>query len=100
MKIWQFYGHLGVVGYSNFIERIMEASTIYLIKIKGKAKIPDYVQIRDKDFTLIGYYRPGRNERSIRTMDLSAYQSEIEALISEIPFGKIIPFEISSTPKS
>jgi hypothetical protein len=100
LKIWQFYGEIGVAGYSNRKKNNMEASTIYLIKIKGKAKIPDYVQVRDKDFTLIGYYRPGRNERSIRSVDLSAYQSEIEALISEIPFGKIVPFELSSTPKS
>ena len=30
---------------------------VYIIKIKGKAKIPDYVQLRDDNFTLIAYFR-------------------------------------------
>lgn len=28
---------------------------MYILKIKSKANIPDYVQIRDNDFTLIAY---------------------------------------------
>jgi hypothetical protein len=101
LKIWQFYGRIVVVVSTSTKKiAVMEANIIYLIKIKGKAKIPDYVQVRDKDFTLIGYYRPGRNERSIRSMDLSAYHAEIEALIAEIPFGKITPFELNSHTSS
>ena len=68
--------------------------TIYLIKIKGKAKIPDYVQIRDADFTLIGYFRPGRNEKTVKSLDLSPYQGRLEQCISEMPFGKITPFTL------
>ena len=30
---------------------------MYIIKIKGKVKIPDYVQIRDDKFTLLAYFR-------------------------------------------
>lgn len=37
--------------------------TYYLMKVKGKAKIPDYIQLRDENMTLIGYFRPGRKER-------------------------------------
>lgn len=67
---------------------------IYLIKIKGKAKIPDYVQIRDADFTLIGYFRPGRNEKTVKSLDLSTYQERLEQCIAEMPFGKITPFHL------
>lgn len=67
---------------------------IYLIKIKGKAKIPDYVQIRDSDFTLIGYFRPGRNEKTVKSLDLSPYQEQLEQCIAEMPFGKITPFNL------
>ena len=35
----------------------------YLMKVKGKAKIPDYIQLRDENLTLIGYFRPNRKER-------------------------------------
>jgi hypothetical protein len=67
---------------------------IYLIKIKGKAKIPDYVQIRDTDFTLIGYFRPGRNEKTVKSLDLSPYQDKLDRCIAEMPFGKITPFAL------
>lgn len=67
---------------------------IYLIKIKGKAKIPDYVQIRDTDFTLIGYFRPGRNEKTVKSLDLSPYQEALDHCIAEMPFGKITPFTL------
>jgi hypothetical protein len=26
---------------------------VYIIKVKGKAKIPDYIQLRDEQFVLI-----------------------------------------------
>ena len=37
--------------------------TYYLMKVKGKAKIPDYIQLRDENLTLVGYFRPNRKER-------------------------------------
>ena len=33
---------------------------MYIIKVKGKAKIPDYIQLRDDDFVLIAYFRADR----------------------------------------
>lgn len=71
-----------------------EIKTIYLIKIKGKAKIPDYVQIRDSNFTLIGYFRPGRNEKTVKSLDLSLYQDKIEKCIEDMPFGKITQLDL------
>jgi hypothetical protein len=70
------------------------SKVIYLIKIKGKAKIPDYVQLRDEDFTLIGYFRPGRNEKSVKTLDLTHVHDQIEECIAKIPFGKITKLEL------
>lgn len=35
----------------------------YLLKVKGLAKIPDYVQVRDENFTLVCYIRPDRTEK-------------------------------------
>ncbi len=31
---------------------------MYIIKVKGVAKIPDYVQLRDEKFTLLGSILP------------------------------------------
>ena len=33
---------------------------MYIIKVKGKAKIPEYIQLRDDDFVLIAYFRADR----------------------------------------
>jgi hypothetical protein len=79
---------------TNSLMKNKNEQMIYLIKIKGKAKIPDYVQIRDADFTLIGYFRPGRNEKTVKSLDLSLYQERLEKCILEMPFGKITPFQL------
>jgi hypothetical protein len=54
------------------------------MKVKGKAKIPDYIQLRDEQFTLIGYFRPGRNERLTRIVpdeaEAGKLLAEIEAM--------------------
>jgi hypothetical protein len=62
---------------------------VYIIKIKGKAKIPDYVQLRDDNFTLIAYFRTDRPERAIEKCGLSGHEDEIRRIISEMPFGKM-----------
>ena len=33
---------------------------MYIIKVKGKAKIPDYIQLRNDDFVLVAYFRADR----------------------------------------
>ena len=39
---------------------------MYVIKVKGVAKIPDYVQLRDEAFTLLAYFRVDRPDREVR----------------------------------
>lgn len=62
---------------------------MYILKIKGIAKIPDYVQIRDEDFALKAYFRVDRPERTLQKIGLAEYEEEIIKLIHELPFGKI-----------
>ncbi len=62
---------------------------MYIVKIKGKAKIPDYVQLRDDHFTLIAYFRTDRPDRALDKCGLKDQQQRILAIIEEIPFGKI-----------
>jgi hypothetical protein len=67
---------------------------VYIIKIKGKAKIPDYVQLRDENFTLIAYFRTDRPERALDKCGLADRQQQILAIVSEIPFGKMQKIEL------
>lgn len=69
---------------------------MYIIKIKGKAKIPDYVQLRDDQFTLIAYFRTDRPERALDKCGLTHKTAEILAIANEIPFGKMTKLELSN----
>ncbi len=62
---------------------------MYIIKVKGKAKIPDYIQIRDKNFVLVAYFRADRPLKNIEKFGLEGKEAELEKLIQELPFGKL-----------
>ncbi len=67
---------------------------MYLIKVKGVAKIPDYVQLRDEHFTLLAYFRVDRPEKSLDKIGLSEHAEYIMKKVNEIPFGQILKLEI------
>jgi hypothetical protein len=62
---------------------------LYILKIKGAAKIPDYVQLRDEQFTLIAYFRVDRPEKALIKCGLSNREAELLKIINEMPFGKV-----------
>ena len=68
--------------------------TYYALKIQGKAKIPDYVQLRDKEFTLVAYFRLDRPEKALIKAGLSVHETRIMEFLQEIPFGKVHKLEI------
>ena len=67
---------------------------IYILKIKGTDKIPDFVQIRDEDMTLRAYFRMDQQESGIRKNNLEKYAKEIICILDEIPFGKLKELDI------
>ncbi len=62
---------------------------MYIIKVKGTAKIPDYVQLRDDRFTLLAYFRVDRPEKALEKCGLADKASQIYGVINEMPFGEI-----------
>ena len=47
---------------------------MYIIKVRGKAKIPDYIQLRNDKFVLIAYFRADRPFKKLerfRGLDIS-----------------------------
>ena len=68
--------------------------TMYILKIKGTARIPDYVQLRDSGFTLIAYFRVDRPERALSKCGLTSKLNEILKIINEIPFGKMMKLDV------
>lgn len=67
---------------------------MYIIKVKGKAKIPDYIQIRDENFVLVAYFRADRPMKNLEKFGLDGKEEELKILINQLPFGKLQKLEL------
>jgi hypothetical protein len=67
---------------------------MYIIKIKGKAKIPDYLQVRDDNFTLIVYTRTDRPEKALEKCGFGDKIEMIMDIMNKIPFGQMTKIEL------
>jgi hypothetical protein len=62
---------------------------LFILKIKGTNKIPDFVQIRDAEMTLIAYFRLNQIAQGLKKKGLENETKRITCLLEEIPYGKI-----------
>ena len=62
---------------------------MYILKIQGTGKIPDYIQIRDKDFTLIAYFRINNPNTALTRCNLYHRLDEILQIARNLEYGKI-----------
>lgn len=76
------------------VEEFIDSEELYIVKVKGKAKIPDYVQIRDENFILIAYFRTDRPLKRMDKFGLAGKDEELKSLISSLPYGKIQKLEL------
>ncbi|MGB3180025.1 MAG: fructose-6-phosphate aldolase [Cyclobacteriaceae bacterium] len=67
---------------------------LYIIKVKGKAKIPDYIQLRDENFVLVAYFRADRPLKNLEKYGLKGKEEELAALIEKLPFGKLQKLDV------
>lgn len=67
---------------------------MYILKVRGTAKIPDYIQLRGNDFTLIAYFRVDRPEKALAKAGLADKSDIILKAMHEIPYGKMHKLEI------
>ncbi|MCS6796149.1 MAG: fructose-6-phosphate aldolase [Raineya sp.] len=67
---------------------------MYIIKVKGKAKIPDYVQLRDENFVLVAYFRADRPLKNLEKFNLQGKETELQKFIENLPFGKLQKLEL------
>ena len=61
---------------------------MYIFKVKGKAKIPDYIQLRDEDFVLIAYFRADRPLKKLEKYGLEGKDEALQSVINELPAGR------------
>jgi len=62
---------------------------MYILKVKGKAKIPDYIQLRDANMVLVAYFRADRPVKDLTKYGLGGKERALEALIIQLAFGKL-----------
>ena len=67
---------------------------MYILKIKGTSKIPDFVQIRDSNMSLLAYFRLDQVDRGLTKKNLNKNE-KLKTKILEMPFGKIHKFLIN-----
>jgi hypothetical protein len=67
---------------------------MYIIKVKGKAKIPDYIQLRDENFVLIAYFRADRPLKKLEKYGLDGKEVALKEVIDNLPFGKLQKLEL------
>lgn len=67
---------------------------MYIIKVKGKAKIPDYIQLRDEHYVLVAYFRADRPLQKLDKYNLEGKEEALQALIAALPYGKIQKLEL------
>ena len=67
---------------------------MYIIKVKGKAKIPDYIQLRNEEFILVAYFRADRPLKDLHRYGLEGKETELAAIIAGLEFGKLQPLAL------
>ena len=67
---------------------------MYLIKIKGTDKIPDYLQIRDESLNLIAYFKITNPKPSLTRCGLLHMMDEILRIAKSLKYGKIQKLEL------
>lgn len=70
------------------------SQSMYIIKVKGKAKIPDYIQLRDDNFVLIAYFRADRPLKKLEKYGLDGKEEALRGIIESLDYGKLQKLEI------
>ncbi|OFY35731.1 MAG: hypothetical protein A2309_09085 [Bacteroidetes bacterium RIFOXYB2_FULL_35_7] len=67
---------------------------MYILKTKGTAKIPDYVQIRDAEFILSSHFTLKEMNASLSRNGMAKYKDRLMGIINDLPFGELKQFDL------
>ena len=69
---------------------------MFILKIQGTRKIPDYIQIRDEQFTLIAYFKVTNPKTALTRCNLIHKMDEILKIAAGLEYGKIRKLDLTS----
>jgi hypothetical protein len=67
---------------------------VYILKIRGTGKVPDYIQIRDEDLFLIAYFKITRPKTALARCNLLDKMEDILHFAEDLEYGKIQKLEL------
>ena len=67
---------------------------MFIIKVRGKAKIPDYIQLRDDNFVLVAYFRADRPFKKLEKFGLEGKDEQLQRFIDGLSFGKLTELKL------
>ncbi len=67
---------------------------MFILKVKGQAKIPNYIQLRDDQFRLIAYFRVDRPLSNLVKYGLEGKEVALKQVIDGLEFGKLVKLDI------
>jgi len=62
---------------------------MFIIKIKGKAKIPDFIQLRDDNMILLEYFSAARPLNKLKGYGIKSSDNEIMKYVENLEYGKL-----------
>ena len=79
-----------IIGLCLFLTFVKISFIMYLLKTQGPNKLPDFVQLRDDDFTLLAYSPIDRLSSSLSIADIPLTLAELKEIAEKAPYGDII----------
>ncbi len=67
---------------------------MFILKIEGTKKIPDYIQIRDESFSLVAYFKINNPKTALSRCNLLDKMDEILGIANKMGYGKIQKLEL------
>ena len=62
---------------------------MYILKIQGTEKIPDYIQIRDENLSLIAYFKVSNPKTALMRCNLLHKMKDILDIAGRLKYGEI-----------
>ena len=67
---------------------------MFILKVQGQAKIPNYIQLRDDKFNLVAYFRVDRPLNNLQKYGLEGKEVELKEVIDKLEYGKLVKLDI------
>ncbi|NTW50659.1 MAG: hypothetical protein HGB19_13210 [Chlorobiales bacterium] len=69
---------------------------VYLLKTKGIGSIPDHIQVRAEDHSIIGYFKASNPSSGLKEIGIAdpKRQEQAVAIFAGLEYGKIVSANI------